>query len=59
MSYLPKDFLYMPPGSYAVLPDGGILFLEEIPDDLKERFLKDYEQKQKERRENPDFLRFE
>lgn len=49
-----NDFPYMPPGSYAVLPDGSAYFRKELPEELKERFLKDLAEKQKREHENWD-----
>lgn len=46
-----KRYDYMPPGSYAVLPDWNPLFLIDVPDELKERFTRDLKEAQKEKYE--------
>lgn len=47
MSFLRKDFLYMPQGSYFINPDGSVSFLKELPNEIKEKFLKELEEKKK------------
>lgn len=47
MTYAPTEFLYMPAGSYAILPNGEVFFRQEVSAELKERFLKDLEEKKK------------
>lgn len=38
-----RPYPYMPPGSFAVTADWETIFLQEVPDELKERLLKDVE----------------
>ena len=45
MSFVSHDFDYMPKGSYAVTPEGEILYLQPLPEDLKKRFEEDLQQK--------------
>lgn len=41
-------FEYMPKGSYAIHTDGTPIFLKEVSEDLKERFIKDLKAYQEE-----------
>ena len=50
MSFYSKEFTYMPLGSYAIQPDGSVLFLGAVSDELKERFLKELKEKQERER---------
>lgn len=52
---------YMPKGSYAVLPGGDVVFLQELPAELKERFrahAAQEEQKMQEAMRDPDAIVF-
>ncbi|MEG0934451.1 MAG: hypothetical protein RSJ41_02560 [Clostridia bacterium] len=42
MSWLDVDFLYMPGGSFTVLPDKTLLFKKDVPEDLKQRMLAEW-----------------
>ncbi|MDI9520761.1 MAG: hypothetical protein QM308_06390 [Bacillota bacterium] len=60
MIFLYKRFDYMPPGSFAVQPDGSPVFLTEVPDELKNRLIEDLKKQQAEREEKnerPAFFR--
>lgn len=46
-NYMSHDFDYMPRGSYAILPNGKPFFRQELPEKLKQRFIKDLEEKRK------------
>ena len=46
--FFSKWFQYMPPGSYAITPDGKAIFLEEVSEELKQRFLQDLKKKNEE-----------
>ena len=53
MSFVDRSsrYNYMPPGSYAVLPDGKPFFRTELPEEIKERFTRDLKEAQEKQRE--------
>lgn len=58
MSWLRHDFDYMPYGSFAILPNGEILFREAATPELRERFLQewpDYVKRMEEKHKNGEF----
>lgn len=59
MSFLPVGFLYMPGGSYAVLPDGTLWFDEDVPEELKQRMLKEWPDYVKRMKEKHDNMRYD
>lgn len=44
MSFLRTRYLYMPPGSFTILPDETVYFPESTPQDLQERFLQEFQE---------------
>ena len=45
MAFISRDFAYMKPGSFAIMPGGKVVYLEDVPQELKERFETDVKQK--------------
>lgn len=43
-----RPYSYMPEESFAILPNGEAVFLKDIPEEVKQRFLEDLE-KERER----------
>jgi hypothetical protein len=42
VSWLRHDFTYMPDDSFAILPNGEVLFRESATPELRERFMQEW-----------------
>ena len=45
MAFVSHDFDYMKPGSFAIWPGGKVIYLEEVPQELKNRLEADVKRK--------------